>query len=252
MQHTKEKLYFLTSTIIVVVLAFFIFVSPIAQDKDYHNFADASTFLLIQNFWNVFSNVGFLIVGSYGIYKCLKDFNGIAFSLSLGVFLTFWGSSYYHYAPSNATLVWDRIPMTIIFMSFMTFIIDTYVRIKYSKILLCILLVIGISSVLYWYVTELNMQGDLRPYVLVQFLPMLLVPIIFLLFKNNSSNIIYIVPVFGFYILAKLFEHYDTWMLSIIPLSGHSLKHILASISTYYMLKWILNQNELKLLKNVN
>jgi hypothetical protein len=34
----------------------------------------------------------------------------------VGLLLTAFGSSYYHLVPSNARLVWDRLPMTIVFM----------------------------------------------------------------------------------------------------------------------------------------
>ena len=41
--------------------------SPIPQDPTYHEFADRRTFFGIPNFWNVFSNLSFVLVGAFGL-----------------------------------------------------------------------------------------------------------------------------------------------------------------------------------------
>ena len=40
---------------------------PIAQDQSYHQFADQRTLLGMPNFWNVISNVPFIVVGATGL-----------------------------------------------------------------------------------------------------------------------------------------------------------------------------------------
>ena len=101
----------------LLVSAFFLFVPPIAQDETYHLFADSRLIWSIPNFWNVASNLPFAIVGILGLWKLHGILNRVLFT---GVLLTFLGSAYYNLAPSDARLVWDRLPMTLVFMALLT------------------------------------------------------------------------------------------------------------------------------------
>jgi hypothetical protein len=101
--------------------------SPMAQDLYYHNFADRRTILGIPNFLNVITNVPFLIIGVAGLRVVsiaretkLKRISSLLF---FGFVLLTFGSGYYHLYPNNETLVCDRIPIVIIFMSFLAIII---------------------------------------------------------------------------------------------------------------------------------
>jgi len=51
----------------VAALVAVFFVPRIPQDPAYHRFVDARTLLGVPNFWNVLSNVGYLLVGLYGL-----------------------------------------------------------------------------------------------------------------------------------------------------------------------------------------
>ncbi len=103
-----------------------ILVPPIPQDLEFHNFADQSEFLSIPNFWNVITNIPFIFLGFLGLYQISgKEFSGILIKLInayrmffLGLILIGMGSGYYHLDPSNASLVWDRMPITLSFMAF--------------------------------------------------------------------------------------------------------------------------------------
>jgi len=221
---------------------------PIAQDVNYHNFIDSRTIFNIPNFNNVISNVGFILLSCIGFFKLTisnKKSNLLYFLLG-GILLTGIGSAYYHWNPNNTTLVFDRLPMVLVFMTFFTFVIVNYINQINYKIYFTLLLGTGILSVLYWSYSESIGMGDLRPYILVQFLPLLLIPIILLLFKqnnnnNNNNNTYYIIPVLAFYILAKLTEHFDEliYTTSSKIISGHSIKHYLAAIAAYYIYKWM-------------
>jgi len=149
----------------LAALLLFLFVPPIAQDENYHVFSDGHTLLGIPNFWNVISNLPFAFVGILGLRR-LRGFTAqVLFS---GVLLTCFGSIYYHLSPNDSRLVWDRLPMTLVFMSFLFWVI-TEKQERPSLRVLLLLLFCGISSVVWW-----RMTGDLRPYVLVQFGPICL------------------------------------------------------------------------------
>ena len=229
----------LSITSIIVIVLLFIFIKPIPQDQEYHHFADNKTILGIASFWNVISNVGFIFAGLYGFmviakYRIHSLFNYILF---WGILMTGLGSAYYHYHPNNNTLVWDRLPMTIVFTTFFAQIYAWYFSTKTAFVIWGISFIAGIFSVLYWQYTESIYNGDLRLYVLIQYLPILL--IIIILSRHYKQNRFLLKPlmyILIFYIIAKLFEHFDQSVYETNNIiSGHSLKHIAASIATLYM-----------------
>lgn len=216
------------------------FLKPIAQNISYHLFADTRNLFSVPNFWNVLSNAPFLVIGSYGMFYSLYKMKALIslnrqvnyFVFFTGIFLTGIGSAYYHIAPDNSTLVWDRLPMTISFMSFFSIIIGEFVSPKNARPILFSLLTIGIISVIYWYITEQKGCGDLRLYIAVQFLPILLIPIILLLFKQKDQNTTYIWFVLLAYISAKVSETYDHEIYHALNfISGHSIKHFFAALA---------------------
>jgi hypothetical protein len=197
---------------------------PISQDQSYHDFADQRTLLGIPNFWNVVSNIPFIAIGAVGLRQFGR--RPATILLFLGIFLTGFGSSYYHLEPNDQTLFWDRLPMAISFMAILAITIEERVDRRAGAILLWPLIAIGIASLLVWRWT-----GDLRLYAWVQFFPCLALPLIFLLFAPKFSGTIYWLIAALLYALAKLFEFYDGAIYSATGsiLSGHTLKHLAAA-----------------------
>ena len=151
-----------------------------------------------------------------------------------GLILLCFGSIYYHFDPNNFTMVWDRLPMTMIFSSLFSIIVWDFVDRKSGQMTFIVLLPAGILSVLYWWYSEMNGMGDLRPYIFMQFFPMICLPFI-LIFSFSKKNVSMLGMVLVFYVLAKIFELYDLKVLEILGYSGHSLKHIFAAIATYFI-----------------
>jgi len=240
---TREKIG-VVSIVSLSVIAFgiSIFISPIEQDPSYHLFKDNRPFFSIPNFFNVASNLPFLIIGIIGIKKCLTYELRIIPALKqaylfffLGIALVALGSSYFHLWPNNQTLTWDRLPMTIGFMSLVTIIVAEFISVHKAKFLLWPLLLVGVFSVLYWHITEKSGQGDLRLYGLVQFLPMIIIPIVLLSFKSKFSHVNLYWWLLFFYMVAKLFEHFDSHIMFGF-ISGHSLKHLIAAVGLWMVL----------------
>lgn len=233
----KTRLLLIISLIGIILIFFF---ERLPQDPAYHKFADSNTLFSIPNFWNVFSNLPLVIAGIAGLLFLLKMDVTQSSTLYvkayrfffLGVALSGMGSAYYHLAPANDSLVWDRLPMTIAFMAFFTIILSEFVSFYIGQILFYPLLVIGIVSVVYWQITESMMIGDLRFYILVQFLPLILTVVILILFRSNSSLSPYIWFILLAYFIAKVFELFDYEIYQMTKfVSGHFLKHIAASIA---------------------
>lgn len=209
-------------------------IPPIAQDQTYHNFADRRGLLGIAGFFNITTNLGFLVVGMAGIILCATQKTLAArwawITCFSGVVLVCFGSGYYHLAPNNGTLVWDRLPMSVGFMALTVAVLADYINPRLEKKLLIPAIALGLGSVLYWHYTD-----DLRAYVMVQFLPLLLVPVVLLLFRSPPQERAYLFSAVGVYMLSKLAEHYDRaiYILTGEIISGHSLKHLLAALALF-------------------
>lgn len=215
----------------------------IPQALDYHHFADVRGILDLPNFWNVVSNLPFAVVGLAGLWATEAARRRGAFAgpleawpyrvFFLGVTAVSLGSGWYHLAPGNGTLVWDRLPMTVAFMALLAALVADRIDLGWGvRILLPLLLLAGVASVAWWHATEAAGHGDLRFYGLVQFYPMLAIPLICWLFpKAGILTWRDIAWLFGFYVLAKLLEEFDAQVFDALGglVSGHSLKHVAAA-----------------------
>ena len=225
---------------------------PIPQPATYHNFADKRGFLGIPNFGDVASNLAFAAIGIWGLAfllgshherprLCLVDYRERFPYLFVfaGLLLTALGSAYYHLAPDNTRLVWDRLPMTIVFAGLVSAVICERINVKTGLILIPPLLLVGIASVLQWHYSELRGHGDLRFYAAVQ-LYSALVLILALLLRSKYSRRLDFGFVAAFYVLAKLFETADRPIFeSVHAVSGHTLKHLAAATAGYWILRML-------------
>lgn len=226
--------------LLVLCLVFvFGFVAPIPQDPAYHDFAPSKLKISnIPNTFNVITNIPFAIVGLWGLILCLRFRQTSApwswrFFFS-GIALTSIGSAYYHWNPNDATLVWDRIPMTIALTSLVVALLSEQIGSKLENFLLAPLIVAGIASVVYWRYT-----GDLRAYGIIQFFPLVALPPVILIMPDRYKSEHYLFCALICYVVAKLFEANDQETWKLIGFSGHALKHLLAAGSPICIL-WML------------
>jgi hypothetical protein len=216
---------------------------PIPQDPAYHDFADQRTLFGVAHFWNVATNLPFLVVGALGWLQSRKvpspELGTHYRVLCVAVTLVALGSGWYHHAPSNATLVWDRLPMTVAFMTLFSALIADRISWLLGRALLWPLAVAGIASIAWWVRTEAAGAGDLRAYALVQFLPMLLMPLILLLWRDGSLAARSLWFALGAYALAKLLEHFDAAVFAATGglVAGHALKHLAAALAAWWILR---------------
>lgn len=234
----NPRLLLLFSICIIAVVGLVVY-GRIPQSDAYNHFADQRTFFGIPNFFDTTSNLPFLLVGLFGIYRFRKGVPPGSLAILRPAYLTFlvgstlvaFGSAYYHLNPGNATLFWDRLPMTIAFMAFLSIVVGEYINPNISRRILLPLLSFGVFSVVYWRTTGTNDGGDLRPYILVQYLPMLLIPIIALLYQARLQPGIYLWSLLAMYGFAKILELLDFSIFQALHVvSGHTLKHVGAAI----------------------
>jgi hypothetical protein len=137
-------------------LAILLFVPAVFQDPNYHNFAARQTLLGIPNFWNVVSNAGFLAAAAFGV-RGLRSRSAFtepwerhAFGVLLaGTAMVAFGSAYYHLHPDSTTLFWDRLPMTLVFMSLFAATIGERINLRIGRRCLLPFLALGVVSPAY-------------------------------------------------------------------------------------------------------
>jgi hypothetical protein len=219
---------------------------PIPQDPAYHRFADTRTLFGVANFWNVASNLPFPVLGLWGLARVLRGpVDPLAAAqrpawivFFLGATIVGFGSGYYHLHPDNASLVWDRLPMTLAFMGLFALLVGEHLDVRWGRRLLWPLLAVGLASVLWWHVTETRGHGDLRPYAAVQFLPLILIPGLLLAFPRPGRGPLWIV--LALYALAKALEYWDAAILAAIGLTGgHAFKHVAAAAGIGVIAHWL-------------
>jgi len=240
----------------LVAFASLWFVPRIALGPMYHRFADTRSIWGIPNCLDVLSNIPFVAVGIWGILWLLLTSSKSSFVLSReripyfvffsGVALTGVGSFWYHLAPADSRLPWDLLPLTCCFMSMVVIVISERISISLGLWTFLPLLAMGIASVAYWYFTEAQGRGDYRFYLFVQFFSPLLIALTIALFRPRYTGTDYLVIAFGLYVLAKLFERFDEQIYSLIGVSGHSLKHVTAALSCYWILRMLQRRHALK------
>jgi len=240
-------LLLLTAVVVLICLL----LPPIPQPLSYHHFADRRSLLGIPNFGDVASNLPFAVIGLWGLFWLRSNFNKWSehfldrreqwpyLFVFLGLLLTAFGSSYYHLNPNNATLVWDRLPMTITFMSMVAAVIMERISLRLGLWLLPILLIIGMGSVLQWRWSEVHGAGDLRFYAAVQAYSALVI-LLSLFFPARYTRAYDLGLVAGFYALAKALEFYDKPIFAALGVvSGHTLKHLAAAAAGYCILRMV-------------
>jgi len=233
---TRQTRYVLAFTALCAVAAFLLPAVP--QPLSYHDFADHRPLLGIENFLDVASNVGFLLVGIAGlviVFRPMTSFESDRERWPYAVFfagmlLTALGSAYYHLVPENERLFWDRLPMTIAFMSLIAAQIADRVSVRAGLALLVPMLLVGAASVVYWRATERVGAGNLTPYAILQAYAVVILLLLTVLHPSRYTRGDDLYWVIGAYVLAKLLETFDRQLLQVGHLvSGHTLKHLAAA-----------------------
>ena len=223
---------------------------PLAQSQAYHRFADARAWGSIPNAADTLSNLAFLVVGGLGLaflWRERAEGGSGRFAspremrpwwvFFAGVALTALGSGWYHLAPDDARLVWDRLPMTVAFMSLLAAVVSERISVRAGNALLAPLLALGIASVAWWRWSALAGAENLRPYMAVQFGSIAVILSIAALYRSRYTHGAAIFAVAAFYGLAKVLEDYDREVYALGHIvDGHTLKHLAAAAGIYLLL----------------
>jgi hypothetical protein len=243
--------YGVVAAVTVAVCVALALVQPISQDQAYHLFADHRALFGIGNFANVLSNAAFLLVGGAGLWAthhAYRDealhstfaFAGFAlfFAFIVGVSV---GSAYYHLQPDDSRLLWDRLPIALAFMTLFALIVSDRLALgaDVRGLVLAAFLVAAVLSLVYWRAT-----GDLRIYLGVQFGPVVILPVLCLMFpKSTHIDNRTVWTMLALYIVSKAAEllDKDIFALTAGAFGGHAWKHVLAAAAVF-MVVWRLRE----------
>lgn len=228
-QHT------LTLFISLMAIAALAWHGPIAQWPDYHAFADQRRWLGLAHAADVLSNLPFALVGLWGLVKLWPHrhapalqagWNGYALFL-VALMLTAAGSGFYHLAPDDARLLWDRLPIALACASLLAAVhADTHGSRHLIELAVC-----AVLSVLWWHCS-----GDLRPYLALQLAPLVLIPL--WQWHAPRRDRLAFAAAIGLYAIAKVAEVADhPLLLATDTISGHTLKHLLAAAASWCIVR---------------
>ena len=247
----KLSLTILISALLFSILVFY-WLNPIPQPQSYHRFADQRSWLGMPNTWNVLSNSAIALPGLWGLF--LLYYKKIQFNdsrerwlwmgVAIGLILTAIGSSYYHLRPDNSRLVWDRLPMTVVFMSLLAVIISERININLGLWFWPVLLIIGFYSVWVWYASELKGTSDLRFYIGIQVFTVL-VAITALLMPSpydRKWDLAIVILSYGWAVLFDFFDH-QIYRITGDAISGHTLKHVTVGFTGAWLM-WMIWQRK--------
>lgn len=225
----------LGATTVIALLAIVLWsYLPLQDAPAYFNFADQRMILGIPHFYDVVSNLLFIYVGLWGMLNSFswlwarrpKPLMVSLFFMNASVFLTGWGSTYFHLSPNLDSLFWDRAPMAMGFMSLLTLFLCDRAPSQLWSVLLAPFMALGVYSA--WLA---SFGEDVRYYLVVQMGALLFCLVLLIFRKARFVNNKLMVGSFIFYFFAKWLEIYDHLVFSSGFLSGHTLKHVCAAIA---------------------
>jgi hypothetical protein len=240
-QPAKPYIKLAPAIITVGIIAVMAVHGRIAQPPHYSEFADQSVVSGIHHAADVFSNAGFALVAIWGwlaLYPkrasepLRAGWPGYRLFL-IGLLLTAFGSGFYHLAPDNARLIWDRLPIALACAGLLVGVRgDTRPGSK-TEIEAIVLALFAVASVAWWVYTDRMGADDLRPYLLLQGLPLVLIPLWQAIYRAPRADRIAFAAAMALYVLAKVTEVLDHEIANALGVvSGHTLKHLIATMAT--------------------
>lgn len=225
------------------------FLPPMAQPQAYHRFADARALFGLPNFLNVVSNLPFLLVAMLGLAALHRSRPGAFVErwerlpwavFFLGLAATGFGSAWYHLAPDNASLFWDRLPLSLCFGALLAAVIAERVNVRAATALLAPLAATGIGTALHWRFSQTSGTENVLPYFAFQAGAILAGVLLVRFFPPVYTREADLLRAAAFYAAAVLAEFRDAAIFAIGRMvSGPTLMHLLAALAVYQLVRML-------------
>jgi hypothetical protein len=226
-----------TAIVLIAVVAMALY-GPIDQLAHYNEYADRRAWLGIPNAADVLSNLGFALVAFWG-FAILRTKETVTPRAAAGWWVFFaalaftaLGSSYYHWAPDNDRLICDRVAIALACAGLLAAMRAETRDTPQSPWVLPALIAAAIASVVWWKVSASLGMEDLRPYLLLQGAPLLLVPLWQAGYGSPRADRVAFGIAIALYVAAKIVELNDAAIFAALGfVSGHTIKHLLAVVA---------------------
>jgi hypothetical protein len=238
---------------VAIALALFaalrVVVGPLPQDPAYHLFVDTRSWGPIPRAGDVLTNAAILAAGLTGLalrrrVHIAADERPVYALFVLSLLATAAGSAWYHAAPSDARLVWDRLPMTLVIAAILTFVLADRLHPAFASAWRTFA-ALGAASVLWWAWTDRGGDGgDLMLYVVVRGGAGLAILFLLLLRRGRHSHAGWLVAAIVLDIVMTACELLDREIFAATRglVSGHSMKHLLAGALLGCILAWLVRR----------
>ena len=214
---------------------------PLAQDPDYHLFADTRALGPIPRAGDVLSNLAIFAAGlaAAALWRRVRvapDERAAYGLLVVGILATAAGSAWYHWAPSDARLVWDRLPMTLVFAALLALVLADRIHPAFARVVWWPFALLGAASVWWWAGT-----GDLHLYLVLRIGVGVGIVCLLLLRRGRHTQTRWLVAAIALDVIMTVVERLDHQIFAATGelVSGHSVKHLLAGALLGCVLAWL-------------
>jgi hypothetical protein len=226
---------------------------PLPQWLDYHDFADTRVLGFVPRAGDVLTNLAILAAGLWSASLrhrvCVSRDERPAFRLLVaGAILTAFGSAYYHWDPSNARLVWDRLPLALLLTAIVSLVLADRVTPAFGRAALLPVGSLAVGSVALWGLTEAFGRGDLWLYLLVRIGASIGILVLLITRRSRYTVAALVWMAVACDGLETAAEHFDwqIWRLTDGVVSGHNLKHLFAGAVIACVSGWLLQRRPVR------
>src|SRR5262245_25679418 len=220
---------------------------PIPQDLSFHLLADTRTFLgVIPRAGDVLTNLAILAAGLFGLsvrnrMTVAPEERTALNVLIAATILTAFGSTYYHWAPANPTLVWDRLPLAIVLVSVVVLVAADRLHPLFARHGIWPLAALAVVSVIVWGVSEAMGRGDLLLYLIVRVGAGVTIALLLVLRRPRYTGTKWIVLAVLCELVMATLERLDHEIFRLTGswVSGHNLKHVMVGIALGFVFWWL-------------
>ena len=220
---------------------------PLPQDPAYHLIADTRTLQgVVPRAGDILTNLAILGAGLFGLALrprmtiAPEELTAVNVLIASTILIAF-GSAYYHWAPANATLVWDRLPIAVVLMSLLALVMADRVHPLYAREGLWPFAALGIASVVLWGISEAMGRGDLLLYLVVRIGAAVAIIALLVLRKPRYTGTMWLLAAVvceAAIALPDRFDH-EIFHLASGKTSGHNLKHVMAGVALACVFGWL-------------
>lgn len=214
---------------------------PVINGPSFHHYADGRGFLGIPNAGDVLSNLPFVVIGILGLLAARQVVGvsrGLVALFFAGIMAIGLGSGAYHAHPIDATLAFDWLPIVLALAWLSALLLADRVDPRAGKVAAVVLPLAAIASVAWWWGGGGTADGgDMRWYAFLQLLFVALVPVILLLYPNGRLDRTPLLLGVACFVAARLMQSSDETVLAATGVSGHTMKHLVAGLAAYFVLR---------------